>query len=365
MNYISQKLRFPSLLAYMFLGIGLVHFLFEKEIFALEHVANIGIVLLSFSLGLQFPLNRLLNISRRIWRVGILDIVLNFGVSFVLAYIFGLNLMAALIIGGVAYGTSSSITVKVTEETKRSNTPESEFGLALLVFEDLSSQILVSVLTGLIIYESITGTLLLGILLKVALLSAAAILIAHYVFKRLDLFLQHYMSTDFIPLFAVSVAFICSGVAIYLGLSQLLGAFLAGVMLSETGTSKQLQKIVVPMKDLSLPFFFFWFGTTISFGQGGVPLALLTLLIIWGLVGKFLVGYYGGKMYGLSSKGAIRCGFSFFQRGEFSVIIAALAEPALRASAGIYIITTSLIGVYLFKNAPKIANLLYKSRKQK
>ena len=214
-----------------------------------------------------------------------------------------------------------------------------------------------------IIQDTITITLLLFILLKAIFISVIAILIAIHGFKRFEIFLQHYISTELMPLFAISLALICSGFAVYLGLSELLGAFLAGVMLSEAGTSKELEKIIIPLKDVTLPFFFFWFGTSISFGQGEVPVFTLIVLILWGIVGKVIVGYYGGKTYGLSSKGAIRASFSLIPRGEFSVVIATLASYALRISAGIYIVVTSIIGVFLFRGAPKIADYLFNRNK--
>ncbi|NMA01528.1 MAG: cation:proton antiporter [Clostridia bacterium] len=362
-SLVFQRLRLPPLLAYIFLGLALAPFLMELWVSIIENIAHVGIVLLFLLLGLQFPLNRLLSISRRIWPVGLLDIVLNFGISLIIAYLLGLSLMSALIISGVAYATSSSITIKMSEETKRSTTPEAEFSLALLIFEDLASPILVSLLAGLIIQDTITITLLLFILLKAIFISVIAILIAIHGFKRFEIFLQHYISTELMPLFAISLALICSGFAVYLGLSELLGAFLAGVMLSEAGTSKELEKIIIPLKDVTLPFFFFWFGTSISFGQGEVPVFTLIVLILWGIVGKVIVGYYGGKTYGLSSKGAIRASFSLIPRGEFSVVIATLASYALRISAGIYIVVTSIIGVFLFRGAPKIADYLFNRNK--
>ncbi len=357
-SFIFQKLKFPALLAYIFLGVALAGLFTGPELAIIDEIARIGIVLLFFLLGLHFPLKRLMNISRRIWQAGILDILLSFGGAVLLAIFFGFDLLSALIIGGVAYASSSSITVKLMEDTNRMTTPEGEFKLALLIFEDLAAPVMVSFLVGLSIQGSITVQALVVISAKVILMTLASVLMAYYGFRRLDLFIKRYMAKDYMLLFAVAIAFIFAGIAEYLELSKLLGAFLAGVMLSETGTSKELERIVLPIKDLSLPFFFFWFGTSITFGTGIIAPILLIVLISWAFIGKVIVGYWGGRLYGLTVKGSLRAAFSLGQRGEFSVVIAVLGDALLRVFLGVYIVVTAIGGVYLFRRAPAFADKL-------
>ena len=166
-SYIFQRLKLPSLLAYIFLGVALAGLLSSSELEIIDQLSRLGIVLLFFMLGLHFPLNRLFNISRRIWKVGMMDIVFNFGGSFLIAYLFGFDLLAALVIGGVAYATSSSISVKLMEESSRLKSPEGEFKLALLIFEDLAAPVLVSFLVGLSAHGAISpgavGLIFLGV----------------------------------------------------------------------------------------------------------------------------------------------------------------------------------------------------------
>lgn len=355
-SYVFQRLKLPSLLVYIFLGAALAGFFLSPELNIIDQLAKVGIILLFFLLGLHFPLVRLINISRRIWRVGVLDIGLNFGGSFLIAWLFGFNIPEALIIGGVAYATSSSITVKMMEETGRMKSPEGEFKLALLIFEDLVAPVMVSVLVGLTTKDTISAWSVGVVFAKVVLVTSFSILVAHQGFRRLDVFVGRYMSRDFMPLFAVGISLIFAGIAEALDLSKLLGAFLAGVMLSETGASREIDKLINPMKDLILPFFFFWFGTSITLGAGVTSPAALAVLFFWAFAAKMMVGFWGGRMYGLSFKGAIRAAFSLSPRGEFSVVIAALAQPILRVFLGIYIVFTSIGGVYLFRKAPALAD---------
>ncbi len=357
-GHISQRLRVPSLLMYTVLGVALAWMVTETAQTALDQVADLGIVLLFFLLGLQFPLNRLVSISRKIWTVGFLDIALSFGVTALLAYLFGFELLPALIVGGVAYASSSSITVRMLEETGRTGTPEGEFKLALLIFEDIAAPVMVSVLLGLSLEGTVTLAALGSLFAKVVLMTGLTLLIALFGFRRLELFVKRYASRDFMPLLTAAIAFIWAGFAVYLGLSKLLGAFLAGVMLAETGASRDLGRTMVHLKELTLPFFFFTFGSSLTFGATILAPVLLILLILWGVIAKVIVGLWGGRSYGLSFEGALRAAFSLVQRGEFSVVIAAMAETALRVFSGIYILVTATLGVVLFRNAPRIADAI-------
>lgn len=352
--FASRKLKLPSVLGFIILGIALAGWL-GKDGATLHYLAEIGIVLLFFILGLQFPLQRMKDVSVRVWPAGLLDLVLNLGVGLLIALLFGLNLVTAILIGAVAYATSSSITLKMLEEKKRLASPEAEFILALLIFEDLVAPVLVSFLAG--VYSGAEISFLnVGVLLvKILAVTGGAILIALYGFRRLSAFVERYLEADFMPLLTIGIAFAYAGLAVWLGLSEVLGAFLAGVMLSETGRSKELEHLIVPVRHVTLPFFFFWFGTTISLAES-IPMAeLLAVLTVWSLVAKVLVGFYGGRIYGLSPRASVRAGLSLGQRGEFSAIIAALAPPQLRAFSGIYILFTAFAGIYMFNKAPKWA----------
>ncbi|MEW6662373.1 MAG: cation:proton antiporter [Bacillota bacterium] len=359
---ISHKLSLPSVVLFVVIGILLQGALPHEKVLYL--VAEIGIVMLFFLLGLEFPLARMMEIVKKVWPAGLLDIVLNFGVGLAIAVFFGLNLITAFLIGAVAYASSSSITAKMLEEKRRLANPETEFILALLIFEDLVAPILVSFLAGVYSGTQITAGFMLLLLFKIVGMTVGAVLIGWFGLRRLRDFVEEHLERDFMPLFAVGIAFLYAGAAIALGLSEVLGAFLAGVMLSETGRAKDLEQLILPVRNLYLPFFFFWFGTTISFGEGVPMVGLLIVLVGWSLLGKLLVGYYGGQVYGLTPKVALRAGFSLGQRGEFSAIIAAFAPPQWRVFCGIYILATASLGITLLTKAPGLSRLFMTSLKR-
>jgi len=353
-SFASQKLRLPSVLVYIILGVGVSSRFVDSS--AIHTVAEIGIVILFFILGMEFPLGRMVAISKKIWPSGLMDVVLNLGGATALALLFGLAFPAAVVIGSVAYATSSSISAKMLQEQKRLANPEAEFILAILIFEDLVAPVLVSFIAAMGQGETFSMKFGVILLLKIVLLVAGAIFLGHFGFKQLNDFVIRHLQKDFMPLMTAGVALSYAGLAIALGLSEILGAFLAGMMLSETGRSTELEHLVLPIRDITLPFFFFWFGTTISLGEGVPLVPLLVALIVWAVIGKIITGYAGGRLYGLSPKVSSRASFSMIHRGEFSAIIASLAAPQLKLLSGIYILVTAFIGVYLFQKAPSLAN---------
>lgn len=358
----SQKLRLPSVLAYIVLGIAAVFIWPEDK--TIHHMGEIGIVLMFFILGLEFPLARMFEISKQIWPAGLLDVVLNLAVPFILSMALGLTPINALVVGSVAYATSSSITAKMLEEQKRLANPETDFILALLIFEDLVAPVLVSFLAISQSGAEMSAGKVAFIFFKIIGLVLGAVLLGHYGFKRLSDFLSRHLQKDFMPLLAVGIALLYSGIAVVLGLSEILGAFLAGVMLSESGKSSEVEHLLLPIRDLALPFFFFWFGTTISLGEGIPLLPLLGLLVLWAIAGKMITGFFGGRLFGLTPKTSFRTAFSMVQRGEFSAIIASLGIPQLRIFSGVYILVTAFIGVVMFQKAPAAATWYDKHRKK-
>jgi CPA2 family monovalent cation:H+ antiporter-2 len=353
--------RIPAVLTYIALGVLVSGLIGDNP--HIHTIAEVGIVFLFFIVGMEFPMARMMEIGRRIWPAGILDVVLNLGVVTVAALLVGLDPLTAFIIGSVAYATSSSISVKLLEEQKRLANPEAEFILALLIFEDLVAPVLVSVLAGIKGSGAVDAVFLLILFFKILLLMSGAILIGYFTFRRLGTFIARHLERDFMPLMAAGIALGYAGLALALGLSEILGAFLAGMMLSETGRSQDVEHLFLPIRDVTLPFFFFWFGTTIKLGEGVPLVGFLVFCVFWAVAGKIITGYVGGRFFGLSPKVSIRGGISLVARGEFSAIIASLAGSGLRVFGGIYVVLTAFIGVVLFQQAPWLATRFHEWKK--
>ncbi|MCL7748155.1 cation:proton antiporter [Halalkalibacter alkaliphilus] len=362
-GFFGSRYKIPEVIIYILLGIALGGLLIDSHL--LHFVGEVGIVLLFFMLGMEFPIKQLTQVAKKVTPAGTLDVVLCLGVTTGICLLFGLDFITSLIVGGVLYATSSSITAKLLESSKRMANPESEFILGLLIFEDLVAPVLVAILVGLTSGNELTLGSLTVLMGKVFLLTLGAILIGRFLFSKLGPFFDKHMTRDVFILFVIGLALFYGGLALYLDLSEVLGAFLAGIIIAEVRRTHQLEGMIIPIRDLTLPLFFLYFGTTITFDEGIPMVGLLFLLFIWSILAKIIIGIYGGRWYGLSKRVALRAGFSLTQRGEFSIIIAALATGPIKAFSSVFILSSAIFGILLFQLAPKIAKKIYGTNQPK
>jgi monovalent cation:H+ antiporter-2, CPA2 family len=357
-----KLIKIPDILLYILLG--LVLSLVIKDSKVIEVAGEIGLVLLFFILGMKFPVNRLINNSAKVWKGGLLDAFLGIFVTAGISLLFGLDWVSSLIVGGIVYATSSSITAKLLEDKNRTENNESEFMLLILVFEDLVAPILVTVLIGLS-GEGFTVTDFLWVLLKIVLLAGIAVFFARVVFKKVETILKEIDQDDIFIVLITGIALTYGGIAMLLGLSEVIGAFLAGMMLSELSIKDKVEKAALPVRNIFLPFFFLNFGLHIEMTSDIPYIGLLIVLVIWSLLHKLIVGYFGGQWYGLSRSDSLKAGLSLTQRGEFSVIIAALATGELKVFSSIYILVIAIIGTIMFQLAPRLNKLIVEKVKEK
>lgn len=357
LGFIAFKTSFPNVILYILFGIAVAGFFDQNTI--LHFSSEVAIVLLFFLLGLEFNTTRLGGIAKKIWSSGLLDIFLSLGVTMIIALAFGMDWFSSFLIGGLTFATSSSITAKLLDDKGRMANVETEYVLGLLIFEDLIAPIVVAILIALSSGEAFSGLDFLILLGKIVGLAVVAVLLSKTLFKRFEQLLMKIEDEDFKIVLLVGIAVTYGGLAVFLGLSEVLGAFLAGVMLAEIGKIDRVEGTVTPIKDLMLPTFFVYFGTTIHMGSGIPMPILLMVLIVWSMVAKIVVGMVGGKLYGLSKRVSLRAGLSLCARGEFSVVIAGVASESIKVFGGIYIVATAFLGMILFNYAPRITTKIY------
>ena len=202
------------------------------------------------------------------------------------------------------------------------------------------------------------------IFLKIALLVAGALFIGKVVFKKAHDLIKRFIDEDYFVLFVLGVAITYGGFALYLDLSEVIGAFLAGIMLAETSFRDKVQEVALPVRNLFLPFFFLNFGLTLEFTDEVPAIGLLITIVFWSILSKILIGYLGGQWYGFDKRESFETGLALTPRGEFSVIIAGLATGVIQIFSGMYILIAALIGMLLFQLAPKIGQMLSKREKK-
>lgn len=351
-SLLIERLYFPSILAFIAIGVGVGFFWDGNEVFKIA--GEIGIILLFFLLGLKFPLRELWKRMRKVWKAGVLDIVLSFGVSFGIALLFGLDFPRAFLIGAVLYATSSSISAKLLERHSEKHEDIKEFVLALLIFEDIFAPLLLTIAPFIIQEEPVAmtdigkvfaGFLIFGVLLFIG---------SSFVSKQ-HKFSKHLLRQDDASIGLIGLILFFAGIGMVFGLSEILGAFIAGIMLADIHDVRPLKRLTVPVRDLFLPIFFISFGISINLEKGVIVNTLFFVLIVWGVVSKWIVGRVGGRIYGLSRVQANEAGFSLAPRGEFSILFTALSNGAINLFVGLYIFVSAIVGIILFRFSEYLA----------
>lgn len=217
---------------------------------------------------------------RKVWKAGILDIILSFGVSFGIALAFGLDFPRAFLIGAVLYATSSSISAKLLERHSEKHEDIKEFVLALLIFEDIFAPLLLTVAPFIIQEEPVAmsdiGKVFAGFLIFCVLLFIGS----SFVSKQ-QKFSKHLLRQDDASIGLIGLILFFAGIGMVFGLSEILGAFIAGIMLANIHDVRPLKRLTVPVRDLFMPIFFISFGISINL-EKGVIYALFFVLIVWG-----------------------------------------------------------------------------------
>lgn len=359
-GYIGKKIQLPQLLFYIFAGFLLAQFIDFNEEF--DFIAKLGIVVLFFFIGLEFNILKVVEISRKIWTIGLIDLFLNFLLIFGILLALGENFAFSFGIATIIYASSSSIIVKIIVDNHRIANPETEFLLGISVFEDIVAPILLAFSASISLGNDLSLVITLGILGKILLVIALGIVAAFLSRKYLIRIIEKYLNDEIMIALVLGFVIFMAGFTEYLHLSEALGAFVAGLIIAESNKKFEIAQITIPIRDFFVTFFFFYFGVNIKSSSFSDFSWLLILLVIYSIAAKFVTGYYGGRIYGLSKRRSFISGLQLIPRGEFSIVLAKYLPILLIPLANIYIFAMALIGTVLGHFSYKISDKIYKKK---
>lgn len=363
--FLAARLHFPSIpfliAAGILLGPGVSGVVTDLPL--IKAFANFGVTLILFFLGLEFAVGDLLSNVRRKVLNGLLDLAINFSLGFAIGhFLLGLGYVGALFVAGIVYVSSSGMIARLVFELQRSTRAETGLILSILVFEDLAIAAYLAVLPALSGTSKHTTTALL--IAATALTLAIAWISASRHLSRLAEKLFGYISSDelfLVTLFAGVLLF--SGAAETLNISSAIGAFLLGLIFAETSHIERIEQRLRPIHDIFSVVFFFYFGLTMQFQNIGMILAATTIAAVLSILGKTVTGYLAGKFAGLSFPAALTAGLTLIPRGEFSIILAALAAATglgdiIGPFTALYILLLAVAGPLLTRESFRIAEAL-------
>jgi CPA2 family monovalent cation:H+ antiporter-2 len=308
--------------------------------------AQIGVLLLLFMLGLEYTGDELKKSLRLGITAGVIDFALNFTPGLLAGFLLGWRPLAAVLLGGVTYISSSGVIAKVLAELRRIENPETPLVLSVLVQEDLAMAVYLP-LVGVLLSGGDAGKIALSVFVAIAVVSVVLLTAVRYG-RQLSHLVAH-ESDEIILLTIFGAVLLVAGVAQRFQVSAAIGAFLFGIALSGS-LAERSHRLISPLRDLFAAIFFFFFGLEID------PASLVPALPVAVGLGavtaltKVLSGYWAARRAGIDHRGRLRAGMELVARGEFSIVIAGLGvaiEPRLGPLSAAYVLIMAMLGPLL------------------
>jgi CPA2 family monovalent cation:H+ antiporter-2 len=314
--------------------------------------AEIGVILLLFTLGLEYTAAELVTTLRQSAVSGLVDLVLNAAPGVAAALLLGWGPVAALALGGITYVTSSGITAKVLGDLGWLGNRETPTVLSLLVLEDLAMALYLPILTAVLAGLGLAkGSLTIAI----AVATIGLVLVVALRYGRL---VERFIASpndEVLLLKCLGLTLLVAGIAQNLQVSAAVGAFLVGIALSGP-LAHSARDLLAPLRDLFAAVFFVFFGLQTDPGQLPPVAGAAVALAVLGLLSKFATGWIAAGRAGIGTLGRARAGAALLPRGEFNIVIAGLAigagiSPRLGPLAAAYVLILAVSGPLLARAA--------------
>jgi CPA2 family monovalent cation:H+ antiporter-2 len=332
------------LIAGLFVGTGGVFPLdVSRDFIAL--VADIGVLLLLLTLGLEYSADELRHGMRSGALGGAADAVANFLPGFAAGLLLGMPTAAAVLLGGVTWVSSSGIVAKVLGDLDRLANRETPTILNLLVIEDLAMAVFLPVAAALVVGRSFGDT---ALTITVALAAVGTILtLALRLGDHLSALL-HRGGDEPLLLAVFGLTLVVGGLAQRLEVSAAIGAFLVGLALSGP-VQQRAGALIAPLRDLFAAVFFVFFSFQIDPAELFDSIVPALLLAVVGIATKLGTGWFAAGRSGVGRAGRLRAGATLVARGEFSIVVASLGAgladgDRLGAVAAGFVLVTAIVG---------------------
>jgi CPA2 family monovalent cation:H+ antiporter-2 len=333
-----------------------------------ELLSRLGIVLLLFFLGLEFSLDRLTQARRMTVVGGVVDLAISGGASLLVALALVGPEVEAILLAGLLYISSSAITTRALFDFRRLADPETDLVLGVLVFEDLAIALFLGIAAALAAGEAagpgeivVTAAIALGFVLAFLVASKYAPRVIDRVAPRFE--------REPLLLATLAIAVGSAALAEVAGLSEAIGALLAGVLVSSSSIRDEIEEQLLSLRDFAAGIFFFSFGLEVDLGQADEVATWIAVAVPVAIVAKVMTGYVAGRVTGLTNRRSLNAGAALVPRGEFSIILAQLAiggaaldvafREQVEAFAGVLVLGTTIVGVLFMRESRRVGRVLF------
>jgi K+:H+ antiporter len=325
-SLVFQRLRQPVVFGYLVAGMIIgphipVPLVADQAM--VRTLAELGVILLMFSIGLEFSMRRLLQVGGPAGIAAITETSVMMGLGYLAGRLLGLTALESVFLAAIVAISSTTIIVKAfAEQGIRGRV--ADIVLGILIVEDLIAILLIAILTAVGEGEGLSTREVVGTTLRLALFLAGLVGVGLLIVPRLIRAAVRSERAETILVSSVGVCFAASLLALSLGYSVALGAFIAGALVAESGQEKRVEPLVAPVRDLFVAVFFV---------AVGMQLDPSVILEYWWMVGALVLVVIAGKVLAVSGgvffageglRTAVQSGMSLAQIGEFSFIIASI-----------------------------------------
>ncbi|MEN6466155.1 MAG: cation:proton antiporter [Syntrophaceae bacterium] len=368
--YLCHLLKVPVIIGFLITGIiaGPQALKLISDLESVQSLAEIGIILLLFTIGIEFSFQNLFQFKRPALVGGSIQIALTGLVIFLISVYAGLPLAEAILVGFIVSLSSTAIVMKLLQERAEVDTPHGNTVLGILIFQDIMvvpMMLLVPILAGIgnVAEKQFSPAQLLQIVAVLLLIAGARWAVPWVLFKV--------TRTRSRELFFLGLILICLGIAWLthrLGLSLALGAFLAGLIISESEYSHEALSHLLPFRDVFMSFFFISIGMLLDIGYFFSRPFLLVFLAAAVIALKVIFAAIASGVVGLPIRNVIIAGFCLGQIGEFSFILSASGlsaglMPRDHYQAFIAVSVLTMIATpFMMIGAPRLAGLTSRLR---
>ena len=343
-------------------GVGIL-----TDISALNLFSEIGVILLLFVIGIEFPYAKIKSIGRMAIGIGTIGLVATLGAIFYAASALGLNSMDSLFIAAALSISSTAVIVKILEEMGRIKRESTILVLGILIVEDVIAVILISSLQSI----ALVGTVSLESILVVVIVATGLIVGTFTIGTRIITpLIDRVAASEHHEILLLSILGVCFGYALLanvVGLSVAIGAFLAGVLVAESKSSEVSKLLASPIKDMFVAIFFISVGALMDVSQlqNYIFIAIALIAVTIGM--KFGGNLLGSFLFRQKRDKAIRSAFTLAApRGEFSIVIIktgvdiGAVSTFLFPLVGVISIVTAFLSPFMIKASDKVVPTLEK-----
>ncbi len=358
---IFHRFKQPVVLGYILAGVIIgphtppAPFIHDEA--TIKTMSELGVILLMFSLGLEFSLRKLRNVGGAAFIAASLEILLMVWVGYEIGRMFGWSTMDSIFLGAMLSISSTTIIIKALAELGKSKERFSELIFGILIIEDILAIVMIALLSGI----AMTGALSVadvGITIgKLGIFLVAALVLGLLAVPRLLGYVGRFKSNEMLLITVLALCFGFSLLAAKLDYSVALGAFIIGAVIAEAREIHRIEILTEPVRDMFSAIFFVTIGMLIDpkmLALHWLPIVVITAAVV---VGKVITCAIGTFVGGNDTRTSLKVGMGLAQIGEFSFIIASLGLQLKVTSDFLYPIAvavsavTTLLTPYLMKGS--------------